>query len=70
MLDEIFGEDDIITSSKFWVVLVIGVVIITLMFVAWGSKGFNVSIGFKVISYICAVIVAYVLTLRDLDKNG
>ena len=70
MLDEIFGEDEIITSGKFWIVLLVGAGIITVMFSIWGNKGFNVSLGFKLLSYICAVIVAYVMVLRDLNKNG
>ena len=70
MLDEIFGEDEIITSWNFWVILVVACLILTWVFAQWGNKGFEISIGFKVLCYALSPIVVYILMLRNLEKNG
>ena len=84
MLDEIkefmasiFGEDEILGSAQFWIVSIIGAVVLTVVFTLWGTgsylggesgQGFSLGIPTMFFSYACVLIVAYVIVMRDMDK--
>jgi hypothetical protein len=65
----VFTEDEVLSSGKFWIALIVGIAILTFVFIAWNGKGFKIGIDMMILSYILAVIVSYVLALRDADRN-
>lgn len=73
MWDELFGwigEDEVISSSKFWIVLGIGIIVMTFVFIAWNGKGLKLGVDMMALSYLASVVVAYFLAWRDMERNG